>query len=428
MRPRMACAQSSPFAIAARRIKQGAMHAPTEPAITDDRDFDWRLLVPLLAHVVFTHVVIAVVRVSTSYRSLELELNVVWLGAISAAFAILPIFVALKVGRFIDRGYDAHAAWIGGTMMLVASICLWLWPISAWHLLIFTILLGTGHMFLMAAQQMLTLRSSSAAKRESAFGYFMVAISIGQGLGPLIIGLVGRGTTVPPTNELFVIGVGAAALCLAFALMLKPRPRAGLRTDDGPLMPVMTLLKVPGLFPVLMASVVTVTAGDLLIIYLPLLGAERHIDASHIGFLLLAKSVAALVARACYARLIYAVGRAPLTLGSSLFAAGAFALLAVPSLPVMYVAAIAIGLGLGIASTLTLSGVAEYSPPQARGTAMSLRITGNRIGLVFMPFIAGLIAAGGGVLAIFFLNAITLATCAIAVQCGPRPRGGLPPA
>jgi predicted MFS family arabinose efflux permease len=415
--------------MAAPRINQGAMHAPapTEPHITADRDFDWRLLAPLMFLVIFTHIVIAVVRVSTSYRSVELNLDVVWLGAVSAAFAILPVFVALKVGRFIDRGYDAHAAWIGAVMMLGASICFLLWPISAWHLLIFTVLLGTGHMFLMASQQMLTLRSASPRRRESAFGYFMVAISIGQGLGPLIVGWVGRGTTVPPTNELFVIGVVAAALCLVFALAIRPQPRAALRKDDGPLMPVMDLLRVPGLLPILIASVVTVTSSDLLIIYLPLLGAERHIDASHIGFLLLTKSVAALVARACYARLIYALGRMPLTLGSSLVAAAAFVLLAVPSLPVMYVAAVAIGIGLGIASTLTLSGVAEYSPPQARGTAMSLRITGNRLGLVMMPFIAGIVAAGAGVLGTFMLCALTLATCAIALQRGPQPRGGLPP-
>src|SRR5262245_58333519 len=427
MRPRMARAQFHDFATPPRRIKQSMMHAPTEAITTDDRDFDWRLLAPLILHVIFTHVVIGVVRVSTSYRSIELGLNEAWLGAIAAAFAILPVFVALKIGRVIDRGYDAHAAWIGGIMMLAASICLWLWPISAWHLFFFTVLLGTGHMFLMAAQQMITLRSASPRRRESAFGYFMVAISIGQGLGPLIVGWVGRGTTVPPTGELFLIGVVAAALCLAFALALKPRPRAARRSDDGPLMPVMELLRVPGLFPILIASVVTVTASDLLIIYLPVLGAERHIDASHIGFLLMAKSVAALMARAAYARLIYAFGRMPLTLGSSLVAAGAFALLVVPSLPVMYLAAIAIGLGLGIASTLTLSGVAEYSPPQARGTAMSLRITGNRLGLVIMPFVAGVVAAGTGVLGIFMLNALTLATVAIALQRGPQPRGGLPP-
>jgi predicted MFS family arabinose efflux permease len=256
----------------------------------------------------------------------------------------------------------------------------------------------------------------------------MVAISVGQGLGPAIVGWIGYGTTVPPTNELFVIGVVSAALCLGFALMLRPQPRSTLRPAEGPLMPVMTLLRVPGLLPILAASVVTVTASDLLIIYLPLLGAERHIDVSHIGFLLVVKSVAALIARMFYARMIYAIGRGPLTLGSALFAAGAFMLLVVPSLPVMYVAAIAIGLGLGIASTLTLSGVAEYSPPEARGTAMSLRITGNRLGLVMMPFIAGVVAAGTGVVGTFLLCAVSLATCAVALQRGPHPRGGLPPA
>lgn len=404
------------------------MHAPAEPRITDDHDLDWRLLAPLIGHCIFTHIVVAVVRVSTSYRSVELELPVVWVGVISAAFALLPVFVALKVGRFIDRGHDTHAAWIGAVMMLGASVGLWLWPDTAWHLLGFTILLGTGHMFLMAAQQMLTLRSASPRKREVAFGYFMVAISIGQGLGPFIVGWVGRGSTVPPTQQLFVIGIVAALFCLAFALMLKPQPRSARHAAEGPEMPVMELMRVPGLLPILIASVVTVTAGDLLIVYLPLLGAERQIDASHIGFLLLTKSVAALLARACYARMILAFGRQPLTLGSALVAAVAFALLAVPSLPMMYVAATTIGLGLGIASTLTLSGVAEFSPPQARGTAMSLRITGNRIGLVLMPFIAGVVAAGTGVLGIFMLNALTLATCALALQRGPQPRGGLPPA
>jgi MFS family permease len=393
----------------------------------DDRDFDWTLLAPLIAHVIFTHVVIAVVRVATSYRTVELELSVAWLGMISAAFAILPIFMALKVGRFIDRGHDAHAAWIGATMMLVAAVCLWLWPVSAMHLLFFTIILGTGHMFLMAAQQMLTLRCASPRKRESAFGYFMVSISIGQGLGPFIVGWVGRGATVPPTGQLFVIGIVAAVLCLACALAIRPPPRAARNKEAAKLVPVGALLRLPGLLPVLLASVVTVTAGDLLLIYLPLLGAERQVDASHIGFLLLTKSMASLVARAGYARLIYTVGRMPLTLSSTFVAAGAFALMAVPSLPVMYVASVAIGLGLGIASTLTLSGVADVAPAESRGTAMTLRITGNRIGLVLMPMVAGLVASGTGVLGIFFLNALTLSACAIAVQRSPRPHGGLPP-
>jgi len=172
---------------------------------------------------------------------------------------------------------------------------------------------------------------------------------------------------------------------------------------------------------VLTASVVTVTASDLLVIYLPLLGAERNIDASHIGLLLTVRSAAALVARIFYARLIQAVGRLPLTLVSTLVGAAAFALMAVPSLPVMYAASVAIGIGLGIAATLTISGIVLVAPPEARATAMTLRITGNRLGLVLMPLVAGGIAAATGVAGILLLTAGSLTACAFGMRMSRAP-------
>ena len=47
-------------------------------------------------------------------------------------------------------------------LMLLASAALWAWPDTGAYLLIFTILLGTGHMFLMASQQMLAVRCANA--------------------------------------------------------------------------------------------------------------------------------------------------------------------------------------------------------------------------------------------------------------------------
>jgi predicted MFS family arabinose efflux permease len=383
-------------------------------------DVDWQLLAPLLAHVVLTHVVVGILRVTMSYRTVELGLPVIWLGVISAGFAILPIFLALKIGRYIDRGHDAHSTWIGSALMLLAALGLWLWPITVFHLLAFTVVLGTGHMFLMAAQQMLTVRAATARGRDVAFGHFMVAISIGQGLGPFIVGSIGGAATVPPTGPLFTLGLIATVLCLAVSFGIRPAARQEQHDQGGNAITLGELLRLPGMLAVLMASVVTVTAGDLLVIYLPLLGTERAIDASHIGMLLLVRSLSALVARMFYARLIYAVGRMPLTLSSTFLAAGAYVLLAVPSLPVMYAATVLIGVGLGIASTLTLSGIVDVAPPGARGTAMSLRITGNRIGLVFMPFVAGVVAAATGVAGILLLTALSLASSAVAMQWSKR--------
>ena len=52
------------------------------------RDIDWTLLAPLLAHVIVTHVAVLVVRVTVSYRTIELGLPALWLGIISASFAV----------------------------------------------------------------------------------------------------------------------------------------------------------------------------------------------------------------------------------------------------------------------------------------------------------------------------------------------------
>jgi predicted MFS family arabinose efflux permease len=377
---------------------------------------DWQLLAPLLAHVIITHVVVGIVRVTTSYRTLELGLPTFWLGVIAAGFAILPIFFAVKIGRYIDRGHDAHAAWIGSALILAGSLALWAWPNSAAHLLLFTLVLGLGHMFLMASQQMLTVRCADAGGREIAFGHFMVAISIGQGLGPFIVGWIGGAATVPPTGPLFVLGVAMAAACLVVSLAIRPAPHQAHHNNGGGIIPLGKLLRRPGMLAVLVASIVTVTSSDLLVIYLPLLGAERGIDVSHVGLLLTTRSVTALVVRLFYARLIYALGRGPLMLISTFVAAAAFLLLTVPSLPVMYLASAAIGVGLGIASTLTISGIVDVAPPEARGTAMSVRITGNRIGLALMPFLAGLLAAITGVAGIFLLSAFSLAASAMAVR------------
>jgi hypothetical protein len=75
----------------------------------------------------------------------------------------------------------------------------------------------------------------------------------------------------------------------------------------------------------------------------------------------------------------------------------------------MYLAVVAIGLGLGIASTTTFSSIVDLAPAAARGTALSLRITGNRVGQVLMPFLASLIAAAIGTAGILLVVGLSLA-------------------
>jgi hypothetical protein len=132
--------------------------------------------------------------------------------------------------------------------------------------------------------------------------------------------------------------------------------------------------------------------------------------------------MAALISRVFYARLIFGMGRAPLTLASMLASAGAFLLLALSlSLPAMYAILIALGFGMGIASTLTISGVVHLAPPQAYGTALTLRMTGNRVGQIVFPAVAGLLAAATGVAGILVAIGLGLAVSGIAVAVRQPP-------
>jgi len=379
-------------------------------------DLDHRLLIPFLAHVTLIQTLTLVIRITTSYRAIELGLPVLWLGIIATGFAIIPVFTALQVGRWIDRGNDAHAAWLGSALMFTACIGFWAWPRSAIHLLGFSVLLGFGHMFCMAGHQMLAVRAGGKRSLETALGYYMVAASIGQGLGPFVVGWLGGAAALPPTGLLFEIGFLVAAVSVVIAVLIRHLAGKAEHHHGGDSIPIRRLLALRGFAAVMVSSVVTITALDLLVIYLPALGAERHIDSNHIGLMLTVRSVASLVSRAFYARLIFAIGRAPLTLTSMLGSAAGFLLLALPlSLPVMYAVLIGLGVAMGIASTLTLSGVMYLAPPEVCGTALTLRMTGNRIGQIVFPALAGLLAAATGVAGILLALGLGLAISGVAV-------------
>jgi MFS family permease len=379
-------------------------------------DIDYRLLIPFLAHVTLIQTLSLIIRITTSYRAIELGLPVLWLGIIATGFAIVPVFTALQVGRWIDRGNDARAAWLGSALVFTACIGFWAWPRSAMHLLAFSVLLGFGHMFCMAGHQMLAVRAGGKRGRETALGYYMVAASIGQGLGPFVVGWLGGAAALPPTGLLFAISLVIAAASLIVAVLIRPAIAKPAHHDPGDFVPIGRLLALRGFAAVMVSSVVTITALDLLVIYLPALGAERQIDSNHIGLLLTVRSIASLVSRVFYARLIFAFGRTPLTLTSMLGSAAGFVVLALPlPLPVIYAVLICLGFAIGIASTLTLSGIMYLSPPEVCGTALTLRMTGNRVGQIIFPALAGFLAAATGVGGILLALGLGLALSGIAV-------------
>src|ERR1700759_939705 len=85
-----------------------------------DRDVNYRLLIPLLISGLLIQTVTALVRVTISYRAVELNLSIAWIGFVAATFAIFPILIAVRVGRYIDRGHDARTVWAGSAIFFLS--------------------------------------------------------------------------------------------------------------------------------------------------------------------------------------------------------------------------------------------------------------------------------------------------------------------
>jgi hypothetical protein len=78
------------------------------------------------------------------------------------------------------------------------------------------------------------------------------------------------------------------------------------------------------------------------------------------------------------------------------------------------------GLGLGLCQPITLGWVAGQVPREIHGTAMSVRLAGNRLGQTVVPLIVGALAGPAGVAAAFTGPAALLAVGGVLVH---RARG-----
>ncbi|MCC6888511.1 MAG: MFS transporter [Hyphomicrobiales bacterium] len=382
---------------------------------------NYPFIIPLLTTAVLEQTTFTIVRVTTSYRAVELGLSVVWLGVLTAVIATLPLLLAVQVGRYIDRGNEKATALLGSGLAVLASGGFVLWP-TLTGLLIFTALIGLGHLMLVISQQVLCASDPRPGALERNVGNYMLANAIGQGLGPYIVGHIGGDASVPPTQFLFLIAFLGSFLTFAVTLLLRPGGPRKQRTEKSGPMPLRDILRLPGMRVILFVGVTVVSAQEMIVVYLPFLGAERGVAVELVGWLLAARALASVLSRFLFARLHQIMGHRRLMLTSVLISALFYAAMALPMPFVLLLAVVSVaGFALGIAITATIAALLNLATPDTRGTANSLRIMGNRAGQLVIPFSVGMVAAATGAAGIFVIIGASLAF-ATAVMALQKPR------
>ncbi|MGR6322342.1 MFS transporter [Micromonospora soli] len=376
----------------------------------------------LLVHTVVVQAVTFMLRPASAYRALELDVPGAWLGVLGASFAVVPLLLAVPSGHAVDRFGERRIALAGSTLLAAAGLGFVLLAGSVIGLVVASMLLGTAHLCAVVAQQALVANRTPADRYDAAFGYYTFAASLGQALGPGLIVLFGGDRSIPDTRAIFLGATAVAVPLLVVALFLRPSghhreaaagPGAGGLRD---------LLRQPGLVRALTVSCVALAAVDISLVYLPALGTERGIAAGSIGVLLGVRAVASMASRLLLGRLVAALGRRVVLVGTVALSAVGIGLLLPPlPFPVLVLVVTVAGLGLGAGQPLTMSFLAEVAPPGLRGRAMSLRLTGNRLGQVLIPSAAGVLAAGAGAAGVLGCTAAGLGAAAVAATRLHRP-------
>lgn len=375
---------------------------------------------PILICGFLVQVLVSVIRIDTSYRALAEGHGADVIGQIAAAFSLLPVLVAVAVGRQNDKGRLREIVGAGAAGLLAAAVLLWAVPEGLTVLFAGNALLGLSQTMLLAGLQVATSRCSSRAHRDAILGNYMVAISLGQAVGPLLIGLGGA-----PGVLRLSVAAGALALFSVAMLLARRLPRRG-PVGPRPNRSLRDVTMTRGLPWLIVLGGVCVAAQDLLLAFLPVYGLETGLATVVIGTLLSIRAIGAITSRLLYSRALRWLGRMRLTVLSA--ALGGLGLLALgaPFLPLWATAAAmaATGFGLGLTLTSSVALTMAIAPPDARGTALSVRMTAIRFAQFFIPMTAGLAVASLGSGGTFALSGIAILAAAAARPSGVALDGG----
>lgn len=386
-------------------------------------------LVRALLVSLFLQTAVYSVRPMVSYEALDLGASPGELGVIAACFGVLSLAGAIPVGRLVDRWGPGPFLVLGAVTVTLVAVLLVI-ARSLVLLGVATMLLGLGHILATVALQTLLANRGGSDRRDERFAALTVAVSLGQLSGPALGGLLagqgaadggGAGGSSVGTMAAFGVGAVMASVAGVFAATLlrssRPVARDGTAGEgepgERPRFSLWRIMRLPHMPQAMLASVAVLTSIDVLVAYLPVYGQSHGLSVRTVGFLLAALAAGSLTSRFCMRLLIRTVPRGRLLALSAAVPAVVLALFPLlDHVPVLFAAMVVAGLGLGLGQPLSLAWVASGAPRELRGTALGVRLSGNRLGQIVVPAAVGAFAGVAGLAAIFWCLAAMLASSA----------------
>jgi len=367
-----------------------------------------RWLVILIATGLLSQTALNLVRPVTTYKLISFGSGSFTVGAVTAAYAILPLFTAMMLGRVSSRIRRIRFLMVAGVgLIAVGGLGINLAP-NALAVALASAVLGLGHLMFTIGGQSSIARYFPDSDLDKGFGWFTAAYAAGQFIGPLIAGMVlGSGTDAVSAQRIadiglsLWIGVGAALLAVPFLLPnWQPRVSKSVSaaSPERSSASIGSVLRIKGMASHIFASMTLLSMLDILTAFLPLVAEKHSVTPAAVGVLLAIRGCASVVSRLFIPKLSAHFERRQL-LVTSLYVSGVSIALAPVFIDVLWASGLALLIGgffLGLGQPMTMTMISTSVPPVDRGAALAVRLMGNRLGQVALPVISSTVAAGLG--------------------------------
>lgn len=322
------------------------------------------------------------------------------IGLLIASFSLLPMIVAIKMGKWLDNYGAKRLIIIGGIGMFIALFL----PILSPNLIgLFAnqLLIGIGHVCVLISLQ--KTMGNLEGNRDKLIAYFSIAGAIGEFIGPLLTGVIFEQTGLRWTFFIMVAAVAVGLILIIFARAINDVNLniASRRSNSG----TWKMLKQVNLRKALIISGLVLYSKDLFVGYFPVYGNNIGLSPSEIGLVVSLLSGVAVFVRFFQYNLVNWFGRGLVLLVTLIISGVAFIFIPLTeSLIVLMLLSSILGVGLGLGQPLSIIYTLNVSPTDRHGEVLGLRLTFNRGSQFVAPFIFGGIGQLGGIVLSFLIS------------------------
>jgi MFS family permease len=365
-------------------------------------------LVRIIAIVVLVHLVFVSARMTGSLYALSNKASAFTVGVMMALFALVPMLIAVRAGRWLDRVGALKPTASGLALMLGGTLVPAAFPYATADvapLLVSAAMIGTGQTLVTIAIQQVVGDSADPARRAAVFSWLALGVSVSGFLGPVSSGLLidSLGHRAAYAAMIAVVMVAALLTWINRALLPARHEHAPVIEYGNPF----DLLRQRELRHVLIATALISMCWDLQTFMVPVHGSTVGLSASEIGFVLGAFAIATFMIRAAMPWLSRHFSEWQVLTFTLFTAMVSFALFPFFSTtPALAGVAFLLGLGLGAAQPNVMSLLHSRSPQGRVGEALGLRTTIMNSSHVVLPLAFGATGSVLGASAMFWAMAL----------------------